>query len=110
MAKPSNPKSKQTPAKAAAAVERPTILGLDRELVQERLAAYLQLIRFDKPIGWLLLLWPTYWGLWLAAKGMPRLGLLVIFTLGVWLTRSAVCIVNDFADRWLDDQVERTRE
>src|SRR5689334_8920054 len=98
MARPPNQKSKQTPAKAQAAVARPTILGLDRERVLERLAAYLQLVRFDRPIGWLLLLWPTYWGLWLAAKGTPRAGLLVIFTLGVWLTRSAGCIVNDFAD------------
>jgi 4-hydroxybenzoate polyprenyltransferase len=104
------PEPKRQPKAAPIAAPKPTILGLDRELVRERLSAYLQLIRFDRPIGWLLLLWPTYWGLWLAAKGMPRWGLLVIFTLGVWLTRSAGCIVNDFADRWLDDKVERTRQ
>jgi 4-hydroxybenzoate polyprenyltransferase len=60
------------------------------------------------PIGWLLL-WPTWWGLWLAAGGVPPLWPLVVFTLGVWLTRSAGCVINDYADRWLDPQVERTR-
>jgi len=75
-----------------------------------RARLYAQLIRADRPIGWLLLLWPTWWGLWLAADGFPPLGALIIFTAGVWLTRSAGCIVNDYADRWLDGQVERTRE
>jgi 4-hydroxybenzoate polyprenyltransferase len=76
---------------------------------RERLPHYLALIRADRPIGWLLLLWPTGWGLWLAADGVPPLGVLAIFAAGVWLTRSAGCIVNDYADRWLDPQVERTR-
>jgi len=76
---------------------------------RERLDAYLQLIRFDRPVGWLLLLWPCWWGLWLAAHGTPPLGILVIFSLGVWLTRSGGCIANDLADRWLDPQVARTR-
>jgi 4-hydroxybenzoate polyprenyltransferase len=71
-------------------------------------SALLQLIRFDKPIGTLLLLWPTLCALWLAAKGIPDLHLLVIFVLGTFLMRSAGCIVNDFADRNLDGGVSRT--
>ena len=74
-----------------------------------RLALYWQLVRGDRPIGWLLLLWPTWWGLWLAAGGMPPLWTLLVFSLGVWLTRSAGCVVNDYADRWLDPHVERTK-
>ena len=76
---------------------------------RERLPHYWALIRGDRPIGILLLLWPTWWGLWLAANGTPPLGTLFIFTAGVWLTRSAGCVINDYADRWLDPQVERTR-
>ncbi|MFY8059942.1 MAG: UbiA family prenyltransferase, partial [Arenimonas sp.] len=72
-------------------------------------SAYWQLIRGDRPVGTLLLLWPTLWALWLAAEGFPRPELLLIFAAGVWLTRSAGCIINDYADRWLDPQVERTR-
>lgn len=71
--------------------------------------AYWQLIRGDRPIGTLLLLWPTLWALWLAAGGLPPLKLLAVFTAGVWLTRSAGCIINDYADRWLDHRVERTK-
>ena len=71
--------------------------------------AYWQLIRGDRPVGTLLLLWPTLWALWLAAEGFPPPELLLIFAAGVWLTRSAGCIINDYADRWLDPQVERTR-
>ena len=74
-----------------------------------RLALYWALVRGDRPIGWLLLLWPTWWGLWLAADGVPPLWPLLVFSLGVWLTRSAGCVINDYADRWLDPQVERTR-
>jgi 4-hydroxybenzoate polyprenyltransferase len=73
-----------------------------------KLLALLQLIRFDRPIGTLLLLWPTLWALWLAAQGMPDVKLLVIFVLGTFLTRSAGCIVNDLADRNLDGAVART--
>ena len=76
----------------------------------KRLKLYWQLVRGDRPIGWLLLLWPTWWGLWLAAGGVPPIWPLVVFTLGVWLTRSAGCVINDYADRWLDPQVERTRD
>jgi 4-hydroxybenzoate polyprenyltransferase len=77
--------------------------------VYERLGAYALLTRQDKPVGWLLLLWPTYWGLWLAAQGRPTIGTLLIFTLGVIVMRSAGCAINDYADRWLDHQVERTK-
>ena len=74
-----------------------------------RLALYWKLTRNDRPIGWLLLLWPTWWGLWLAAGGVPPLWTWFVFTAGVWLTRSAGCVINDSADRWLDPHVERTR-
>ena len=76
---------------------------------RERLGQYWKLVRGDRPIGVLLLLWPTWWALWLAAGGLPPLGTLFVFTAGVWLTRSAGCVINDYADRWLDPQVERTR-
>jgi 4-hydroxybenzoate polyprenyltransferase len=72
--------------------------------------ALLRLIRFDRPIGTLLLLWPTLWALWLAAEGVPDAGLLGIFILGTFLMRSAGCIANDLADRHLDGAVARTRE
>ena len=74
-----------------------------------KLALYWQLIRGDRPIGWLLLLWPTWWGLWLAAEGVPSLRILFVFSAGVWLTRSAGCVINDYADRWLDPHVQRTQ-
>ena len=77
---------------------------------RERLGQYWKLCRGDRPIGVLLLLWPTWWALWLAAGGLPPLWTLFVFTAGVWLTRSAGCVINDYADRWLDPQVERTRD
>ena len=77
---------------------------------RDRLAQYWALVRGDRPIGWLLLLWPTWWGLWLAADGRPPWWPLMVFSLGVWLTRSAGCVINDYADRWLDPQVERTKQ
>ena len=77
--------------------------------VRERTPHYWALIRGDKPVGILLLLWPTWWALFLAADGLPPIKILLIFTLGVWLTRSAGCIVNDYADRWLDGRVKRTQ-
>ncbi|HFC30925.1 MAG TPA: 4-hydroxybenzoate octaprenyltransferase, partial [Oceanospirillales bacterium] len=70
---------------------------------------YLKLIRFDRPIGTLLLLWPTFWALWLAADGMPPINYVIIFSLGVFLMRSAGCVVNDIADRKFDAKVSRTR-
>jgi 4-hydroxybenzoate polyprenyltransferase len=75
----------------------------------ERLNVYERLMRLDKPIGILLLLWPALWGLWLAAYGVPDLPILLIFLTGTVLVRSAGCIVNDFADRDFDGHVERTR-
>lgn len=73
------------------------------------ITALLQLMRIDKPIGTLLLLWPTLWALWIAAGGVPDAKLLLIFVLGTFLMRSAGCIVNDLADRHWDGDVERTR-
>jgi len=75
---------------------------------RQRLRAYATLMRMDRPIGTLLLLWPTYWGLWLAARGTPSLGLFLIFTAGTWLMRSAGCVINDYFDRDFDRQVART--
>lgn len=68
------------------------------------------LMRLDKPIGIYLLLWPTFWALWVAAQGWPGAGMLVIFSLGVLLTRSAGCVINDYADRHIDGHVERTSQ
>jgi 4-hydroxybenzoate polyprenyltransferase len=75
----------------------------------ERLDAYEKLLRLDKPIGILLLLWPCLWGLWFAAYGIPDLDIFLVFVTGTILVRSAGCAVNDFADRDFDGQVERTR-
>ena len=75
----------------------------------ERLSLYERLMRLDKPIGILLLLWPTLWGLWIAAAGRPNWLILWIFVLGTVLMRSAGCIVNDYADRNFDPHVARTR-
>lgn len=70
--------------------------------------AYWQLMRMDKPIGSLLLLWPTLWALFLAAQGLPKIPILIVFVLGVVLMRSAGCVINDFADRHFDGFVKRT--
>lgn len=79
-------------------------------LTKDRWREYWLLTRMDRPIGWLLLLWPTWWGLWCAARGMPSWMNLVVFTVGVILMRSAGCVINDWADRKLDPQVARTRD
>jgi 4-hydroxybenzoate polyprenyltransferase len=71
---------------------------------------YLQLMRLDKPVGTLLLLWPTLAALCMAAQGLPPLHLVVIFTFGTFIMRSAGCVINDFADRKVDGSVERTKE
>ena len=84
-------------------------MAVDLAFLARRLDAYERLVRLDKPIGTLLLLWPTLWALWLAAAGRPRLGILVVFVLGTLLMRSAGCAVNDYADRNFDPYVERTR-
>lgn len=73
-------------------------------------ALYARLMRIDKPIGTLLLLWPTLWGLWIASNGHPHPAVLIVFVLGTVLMRSAGCVVNDYADRDFDPHVERTRE
>lgn len=79
------------------------------ESLPPRLQHYVRLMRIDKPIGTLLLLWPTLWALWIAAGGFPPLKVLVIFVLGTFLMRSAGCVINDYADRDFDGHVERTR-
>ena len=75
----------------------------------DKLPHYARLMRIDKPIGTLLLLWPTLWALWFAAEGWPPLHILVIFVIGTFLMRSAGCVMNDYADRDFDGHVERTR-
>ena len=77
--------------------------------LNDKLPHYIRLMRIDKPIGTLLLLWPTLWALWLAAEGWPPLHILVIFTIGTFLMRSAGCVINDYADRDFDGHVERTK-
>lgn len=76
----------------------------------DRLKAYAYLIRLDKPIGTLLLLWPTLWALWLASSGIPDFNILFIFVIGTFLMRSAGCAMNDYADRDFDLHVQRTQE
>ncbi len=76
----------------------------------ERLWLYIQLTRLHRPIGILLLLWPTLWGVWIAGNGHPSWVIVLIFTLGTVLMRSSGCAVNDYADRHIDLHVERTRE
>ena len=70
---------------------------------RERLPHYWKLVRGDRPVGTLLLLWPTWWALWLAAEGLPPWHLLLIFSAGVWLTRSAGCVINDYAETYPTD-------
>jgi 4-hydroxybenzoate polyprenyltransferase len=77
--------------------------------VASRLRNYGKLMRVDKPIGIWLLLWPTLWALWLAGEGTPNQGLFVVFVFGVFMMRSAGCVLNDFVDRKIDPYVERTR-
>jgi 4-hydroxybenzoate polyprenyltransferase len=78
--------------------------------VNNRLALYLQLIRWNRPAGWLLLLWPTLSALWVASHGFPGWHLLIVFTLGTILMRSAGCCINDVADRDFDRHVKRTAQ
>jgi len=74
-----------------------------------KIKAYFELIRFGQPIGLYLLLWPTLWSLWLSHKGVPNTKLMIIFCLGVFVMRSAGCVINDIVDRDIDPQVERTK-
>jgi len=71
---------------------------------------YAMLMRLDKPIGIWLLLWPTLWGLWIAGEGHPDPHIFLVFVIGVFVMRSAGCVINDFADRNLDNQVSRTKD
>jgi 4-hydroxybenzoate polyprenyltransferase len=75
-----------------------------------RIEQYLRLMRVDRPIGALLLLWPTLWAVWMASDGNPEPHILLIFITGVFLMRSAGCVINDYADRDMDPHVERTRD
>ena len=76
---------------------------------RERLEAYYYLCRFDKPVGTELVFWPTMWALWIAAEGIPPIGILIPMVLGTILMRAAGCAINDFADRKVDAHVERTK-
>jgi 4-hydroxybenzoate polyprenyltransferase len=79
-------------------------------VIKDRLSLYERLMRLDKPIGTLLLLWPTLWALWIAGEGRPQWMVVWIFALGTLLMRSAGCVMNDMADARFDAHVERTRE
>ena len=81
---------------------------MDQKYLMKKLDAYQRLMRLDKPIGTFLLLWPTLWALWFASQGHPDWCLVVIFTLGTFLMRSAGCVMNDIADRNFDGHVART--
>lgn len=85
-------------------------MALQVDRIRERLDLYEKLMRLDKPIGILLLLWPTMWALWLSAVGKPDWIVLWVFVLGTVLMRSAGCVINDYADRDFDRHVERTKE
>ena len=80
-----------------------------KQSVITQLRNYAKLMRIDKPIGIWLLMWPTLWALWLAGKGHPDQWLFVVFVLGVFIMRSAGCVLNDYVDRKIDPYVERTR-
>ncbi len=82
--------------------------ALERLLTSGRWGAYFRLMRINKPIGTLLLLWPTLWALWLAGRGTPAPWTLLVFVAGVFLMRAAGCVINDYADRHFDGHVKRT--
>ncbi len=84
--------------------------GIDWSYVKQRIYQYSLLARLNKPIGIFLLLWPTLWALWIAAEGVPDLGVLTVFVLGVVLMRSAGCVINDYADREIDPRINRTKD
>lgn len=84
--------------------------AMNWQTIKERCDLYERLMRLDKPIGILLLLWPTLWGLWLSALGRPDWVVVWVFVLGTVLMRSAGCVINDFADRDFDKHVERTKD
>lgn len=82
--------------------------ALKRQVIQSKWKAYCHVMRLDKPIGSLLLLWPTLWALWLAQRGMPDIHILMVFVLGVFLMRASGCVINDYVDRDIDGHVKRT--
>lgn len=92
----------------SAAINRKKTGFVDK--LREKMTIYSRLMRLDRPIGTLLLLWPTLWSLWIAAKGIPSSKNLVIFVLGVIVMRAAGCVINDFADRKIDGKVQRTKD
>lgn len=83
-------------------------MTLERSIAAGKWLAYCRLMRIDKPIGSLLLLWPTLWALWLAGRGAPEPWTLCVFVAGVFLMRAAGCVINDYADRHFDGHVKRT--
>ena len=83
---------------------------MDLASVAKHVTAYERLIRLDKPIGALLLLWPTLWAVWIASRGRPAIDMVIIFIAGTFLMRSAGCAINDWADRDFDGRVARTRD
>lgn len=78
------------------------------DMEMQRLSPYVRLMRLDRPIGNFLLMWPMLWALWIAAEGVPPVGVLVVFLLGMLLMRAAGCVINDYADRNIDGHVKRT--
>ncbi len=84
-------------------------MTIDRNRLAERARVYARLMRVERPIGTLLLLWPALWALWIAAEGTPNAWILTVFALGVFLMRSAGCVINDYADRRIDLHVARTK-
>ena len=87
-------------------MSQPTLM----RLFLKQLGAYARLMRLHKPIGTFLLLWPALWALWVAAGGIPDLMILTVFVVGTIILRSAGCIINDFADRFIDPHVARTKD
>ncbi len=83
---------------------------MDQKFLKSRARDYARLMRFDRPIGTLLLLWPTLWALWIASGGKPNLRVLLVFVVGVVVMRAAGCVINDYADRDIDPYVERTAD
>jgi 4-hydroxybenzoate polyprenyltransferase len=83
---------------------------MDLSTAAKRINAYERLIRLDKPVGALLLLWPTLWAVWIASRGQPPLDIILIFVAGTFVMRSAGCAMNDWADREYDGHVARTRD
>ncbi|KAA9003306.1 4-hydroxybenzoate octaprenyltransferase [Affinibrenneria salicis] len=83
---------------------------MERSIAASKWQAYCRLMRIDKPIGSMLLLWPTLWALWLAGLGRPGNWVLLVFVAGVFLMRAAGCVINDYADRHFDGHVKRTAQ